>query len=185
MATNYMVCRVCTCVCAPQVEDSSKLEYQAGQEEEQGDGKDKRKPEAQQQQQQEAGGDADKDGQGGEGEEEEGGVNEDVEDKFEESHYAPPTAPEQVRVLTTLNHTQKLDPPIPLPNCTVHYSPKELEVSWVRVHVGKLCKPALGCVLGQHITLTSSNGSCFSAEYHTVGLLSSVLCLCSTQIVTG
>lgn len=85
-------------MCASQVEDSSKLEYQAGQEEEEGDGKDKRKPEAQKkQQEQEAGAEADKDRQGGEGEEEEGGVNEDVDDKYEESHFAPPTAPEQVR----------------------------------------------------------------------------------------
>ena len=86
-------------MCAPQVEDSSKLEYQAGQEEEEGGGKDKdkRKPEPQQQQQQEA----DKDRQGGEGEEE-GGVNEDVEDKYEESHFAPPTAPEQVILVHTL-----------------------------------------------------------------------------------
>lgn len=81
------------------MEDSSKLEYQAGQEEEEGGGKDKdkRKPEPQQQQQQEA----DKDRQGGEGEEE-GGVNEDVEDKYEESHFAPPTAPEQVILVHTL-----------------------------------------------------------------------------------
>ena len=86
-------------VCASQVEDSSKLEYQAGQEEEEGDGKDKRKPEAQKkQQEQETGAEADKDRQGGEGDEEEGGVNEDVDDKYEESHFAPPTAPEQVRL---------------------------------------------------------------------------------------
>ena len=87
-------------VCASQVEDTSKLEYQAGQEEEEGAGKDKRKPEAQkqQQEQQDAGAEADKDTQGGEAEEE-GGVNEDVEDKYEESHFAPPTAPEQVRLL--------------------------------------------------------------------------------------
>lgn len=85
-------------VYASQVEDSSKLEYQAGQEEEEGAGKDKRKPEPQKQQQEhDAGAEADKDKQGGEGEEE-GGVNEDVEDKYEESHFAPPTAPEQVRL---------------------------------------------------------------------------------------
>ena len=85
-------------VCTSQVEDSSKLEYQAGQEEEEGTGKDKRKPEAQkQQQEQDARAQADKDKQGAEGEEE-GGVNEDVEDKYEESHFAPPTAPEQVRL---------------------------------------------------------------------------------------
>ena len=91
-------------VCVPQVEDSSKLEYQAGQEEEEGGGKDKRKPDAQKQQ--DAGADAEKDRQGGEGEEEEGGVNEDVQDKYEESHFAPPTAPEQVRVVIPLNAHQ-------------------------------------------------------------------------------
>lgn len=84
-------------VCPSQVEDSSKLEYQAGQEEEEGGGKDKHKPEPQKQQQ-DSGAETDKDKQGGEGEEE-GGVNEDVEDKYEESHFAPPTAPEQVRLL--------------------------------------------------------------------------------------
>ena len=89
-------------VCAPQVEDSSKLEYQAGQEEEEGAGKDKRKPEPQkQQQEQDAGAKADQDKQDGEGEEE-GGVNEDVEDKNEESHFAPPTAPEQVGLMGVL-----------------------------------------------------------------------------------
>lgn len=89
-----------------QVEDSSQLEYQAGQEEEEGGSKDKRQPEPQKQQQQpppesgaDADGDADKDGQGAE---EEGGVNEDVQDKYEDSHFAPPTAPEQVRALVVI-----------------------------------------------------------------------------------
>ena len=84
-----------TALCAVQVEDTSKLEYQAGQEEEVGDAKDKPKPEPQkqkEQQQQDADGDNSKGEEGGE----EGGVNEDVEDKFEDSHFAPPTAPEQV-----------------------------------------------------------------------------------------
>lgn len=89
------------------MEDSSKLEYQAGQEEEEKEGKDKRKPEAQQQPQQDAGADADKDRQGGEGEEE-GGVNEDVEDKYEQSHFAPPTAPEQVGVATTVSRQHEV-----------------------------------------------------------------------------
>ncbi|KAA6426067.1 MAG: hypothetical protein FRX49_03919, partial [Trebouxia sp. A1-2] len=77
-----------------QVEDSSKLEYQAGQEEEAGDSKDKPKPEAQkqkEQQQQNADQDNDKVDEG----EEEGGVNEDVQDKYEDSNFAPPTAPDQ------------------------------------------------------------------------------------------
>lgn len=77
------------------MEDTSKLEYQAGQEEEVGDAKHKPKPEAQkqkEQQQQDADGDNSKGEEGGE----EGGVNEDVEDKYEDSNFAPPTAPEQV-----------------------------------------------------------------------------------------
>ena len=81
------------------MEDSSQLDYQAGQEEEEGAGKDKKQPEPQKQQQKadseaDVDRDADKDGQGAE---EEGGINEDVQDKYEDSHFAPPTAPEEVR----------------------------------------------------------------------------------------
>ncbi len=86
------------------MEDSSKLEYQAGQEEEAGDSKDKPKPEAQkqkEQQQQNADRDSDKGDEG----EEEGGVNEDVQDKYEDSNFAPPTAPDQVwRNATSQKH---------------------------------------------------------------------------------
>ncbi|KAL0028971.1 hypothetical protein WJX77_009058 [Trebouxia sp. C0004] len=76
-----------------QVKDSSKLEYQAGQEEEAGASKDKPKPEAQKQEQQQQNADQDND-KGDEGEEE-GGVNEDIQDKYEESNFAPPTGPDQ------------------------------------------------------------------------------------------
>lgn len=86
------------------MEDSSKLEYQAGQEEEAGDSKDKPKPEAQkqkEQQQQNADQDNDKVDEG----EEEGGVNEDVQDKYEDSNFAPPTAPDQVWSSATVQRT--------------------------------------------------------------------------------
>jgi len=77
------------------VEDSSKLEYQAGQEEEAGDSKDKPKPEAQKQQEQQQQ-NADRDNDKGDEGEEEGAVNEDIQDKYEDSNFAPPTAPDQV-----------------------------------------------------------------------------------------
>ncbi|KAL0049173.1 hypothetical protein WJX82_008148 [Trebouxia sp. C0006] len=77
-----------------QVEDSSKLEYQAGQEEEAGDSKDKPKPEAQKQKEQQQQ-NADRDNDKGDEGEEEGGVNEDIQDKYEDSNFAPPTAPDQ------------------------------------------------------------------------------------------
>ncbi len=78
------------------MEDSSKLEYQAGQEEEAGGSKDKPEPQKEQKkEQQPQDGEApnDKGEEGGE----EGGVNEDFQEKYEDSHFAPPTAPEQVR----------------------------------------------------------------------------------------
>ena len=87
------------------MEDSSKLEYQAGQEEEE-QGKDKRKPDKQKQQQ-EAGADADMDAELDEqGGEEGAGINEDVEDKYEGSHFAPPTAPEQVSAACRLGKSK-------------------------------------------------------------------------------
>lgn len=79
-----------------QVEDASKLDYQAGQEPGQDD-KDKKPPQQQQQQplqQQQEPQAADQ--EAGEEAAEEAGVNEDTEDKYEDSHFAPPTAPEQV-----------------------------------------------------------------------------------------
>ena len=79
------------------MEDSSKLEYQAGQEEDsKADSKDKPQPEPQEKKDQP---DADRDKDRGQEGDEEGGVNEDVQDKYEDSHFAPPTAPEQVRLL--------------------------------------------------------------------------------------
>ncbi len=77
------------------MEDTSKLEYQAGQEEEAGDSKDKPKPEAQKQQEQQQQ-NADRDNDKGDEGEEEGGVNEDIQDKYEDFNFAPPTAPDQV-----------------------------------------------------------------------------------------
>ena len=77
------------------MEDSSKLEYQAGQEEEAGDSKDKPKPEAQKQKEQQQQ-NADQNNDKGDEGEEEGGVNEDIQDKYEDSNFAPPTAPDQV-----------------------------------------------------------------------------------------
>ena len=77
------------------MEDSSKLEYQAGQEEEAGEPKDKPKPEAQKQKEQQQQ-NADRDNDKGDEGQEEGGVNEDVQDKYEDSNFAPPTAPDQV-----------------------------------------------------------------------------------------
>ena len=77
-----------------QVEDASKLDYQAGQEPE-ADDKDKNPPQQQQQQQPQQEPVAADQAAAEEGPEE-GGLNEDTEDKYEDSRFAPPTAPDQV-----------------------------------------------------------------------------------------
>lgn len=81
-----------------QVEDTSKLDYEAGPN----DSKEKppqkppqKQPQQKQQQEQQAGDDEAAD----EGQD---GLNEDTEDRFEDSQFAPPTAPEQVRPLDSL-----------------------------------------------------------------------------------
>lgn len=85
-----------------QVEDTSKLDYEAGPD------NTKEKPpqkppqkEPQQKQQQEKEQQAGDDEAADEGQDG-NGLNEDTEDRYEDSHFAPPTAPEQVRHLNSL-----------------------------------------------------------------------------------
>lgn len=77
------------------MEDASKLDYQAGQDAGPDDGKDKPPQKQPQQQEQQAEDAAAEEGLEG------AGLNEDTEDKYEDSHFAPPTAPEEVSFTPT------------------------------------------------------------------------------------
>ena len=85
-----------------QVEDTSKLDYEAGPDDTDKEPAQKQPEQPQQKQQQqqqqeekEQAGDDEAAEEGQEG----NGLNEDTEDRYEDSHFAPPTAPEEVRRL--------------------------------------------------------------------------------------